>query len=201
MTVTRANNSHHLKQCASSPKRAFLLSWGLYFFRAERIGSLIKHVIAFYLSFHKTTASLYGTDATGWKIACLLPFCWNLNMSLTALSLTVFPSSLHVPAPVSRTPVEKPWFIWITTHGFQTLKILNTLLLSNVLICQKPLSYPAQIYLWGWANLSLSYPRETWLCFQEDWGQFILRAYLEECICMWTSQMSISVSISTKKKR
>jgi len=65
MTVTRAKNSHRLKQCVSSPKPAFLLSWGLYFFRTERIGSLIKHVIAFYLSFHKTTASLYGMDATG----------------------------------------------------------------------------------------------------------------------------------------
>lgn len=65
MTVTREKNSNRLKQGASSPKPAFLLSWGLYLFRAERIGSLIKHVITLYLSFHKTTASLYGTDARG----------------------------------------------------------------------------------------------------------------------------------------
>lgn len=131
MTITRTIPTKIIKRLAPSPKSVFLLSF--FFFGTERIGSLIKHVIVFYLSYHKTTASFYGTEKQ--RVSFLSTVTWR--------HLQQHPASqcpLYLPMDLPRC--LEPWFIWIFIHRLQSLKITNTFLCHKLLLCLQPLALP-----------------------------------------------------------
>ena len=95
------------------------ISAQLWFFGTEMIGSLIKHVIVFYLSCHKTTASFYGTEKQ--RVFFLSTVTWSYN-ALQQCPSTMPSLSLHGPTPVPRTAVDNPDSFGYLSIGSRGLK-------------------------------------------------------------------------------
>jgi hypothetical protein len=127
------SNKFFKKTFTYSSNPTFLLNWGSHLCWIKRIGSLIKHVIAyFYLSFHKKKNCLL---LWGWCHSMknrLLPLYYNLKVPSKAPCLKMLTSSHHVPAQVSRILAGRCNSFGLLHLTSLSLKIIK---ISSMIIC------------------------------------------------------------------